>query len=87
MSGINRTFADPMPDLTGAACKGHDPHMFIDSGDNDDAAVAKKICRHCPVRRRCLDWALDNTSHGVWGAMTAKERDMERYKRRLRTES
>lgn len=39
------------------------------------AAVAKAVCRDCPVRIPCLQFALDNSeSHGVWGGFTPKER-------------
>lgn len=32
--------------------------------------VAKGICKGCPVRQMCLDWALTNNErHGVWGGV------------------
>lgn len=36
--------------------------------------AAKAICRPCPVRRECREWALDNENWGVWGGTTAYER-------------
>ena len=34
------------------------------------------LCAVCPVRRECLEWALDNDEKwGVWGAKTPSERD------------
>ncbi|TSD40537.1 WhiB family transcriptional regulator [Rhodococcus sp. KBS0724] len=37
--------------------------------------AAKKICGDCPVRSHCLTHALDTPEpHGVWGAMTERER-------------
>lgn len=37
--------------------------------------LAKSICRSCPVRERCLDYALDNREpYGIWGALTERER-------------
>ncbi|WP_279577674.1 WhiB family transcriptional regulator [Streptomyces sp. YIM 98790] len=36
---------------------------------------AKQICARCPVRRTCLEAALDSVSKdGVWGGLTAAER-------------
>jgi WhiB family redox-sensing transcriptional regulator len=37
--------------------------------------AAKLICRQCPVLEQCRDHALRTPEqHGVWGAMTARER-------------
>jgi WhiB family redox-sensing transcriptional regulator len=36
---------------------------------------AKAICKRCPVRRECLDYALEHyEKHGVWGGTTERER-------------
>jgi WhiB family transcriptional regulator, redox-sensing transcriptional regulator len=38
------------------------------SDDPVDIARAKAICARCPIRRRCLDAALERDEpHGVWG--------------------
>ncbi|OPG04074.1 hypothetical protein B1L11_38615 [Microbispora sp. GKU 823] len=66
----------------GPACKTADADLFTgpDTDDEpDDArqareAAAKAICRTCPARLACLDYAL--TAHpreGVWGGFTAEE--------------
>jgi WhiB family redox-sensing transcriptional regulator len=40
-----------------------------------DMRVAVLICRSCPVRTECLDWAVSTGQHeGVWGGMTPEER-------------
>ena len=45
----------------------------------EDVSVAQRICRSCPVRTACLDYALDNDEHfGVWGGLS------ERARKRLR---
>lgn len=38
------------------------------------AIAAKAICATCEVREPCLQWAMDNEEHGVWGGTTATER-------------
>jgi WhiB family redox-sensing transcriptional regulator len=65
-----------------AACAGD---QWIDAwhpGDNATNAVqmtayALAVCKTCPVRRSCLDFALEagpSGAHGIWGATTAEER-------------
>lgn len=36
---------------------------------------AKAVCRRCPVREQCLEWALETgQSIGVWGGTSETER-------------
>lgn len=36
---------------------------------------AKRLCKTCPTRSRCLDYAIVNKDeHGIWGARTPDER-------------
>lgn len=35
---------------------------------------AKQTCDRCPVRKECLDYALEGDMHGIWGGMTRRER-------------
>jgi len=38
-------------------------------------AIAKRICRSCPVQNECLQLALDNREkHGIWGGTVYEER-------------
>lgn len=60
----------PMELLDSGACGGHGG-LF----DDDEAAVAKLLCSACPVRQRCLDYALEHEEFGVWGGATPEERD------------
>jgi WhiB family redox-sensing transcriptional regulator len=89
LSGI-RTRQIPeldIPDLPGALCKGiDDPDMFFPeqvAGGRKRAKQAALICQGCPVKRKCLDYALDwDREHpdyyerivGVWGGTTEAER-------------
>jgi WhiB family redox-sensing transcriptional regulator len=62
-----------------AACLNEDPELFFPVGNTGPAlmqiAEAKKVCRVCPVREACLQWALDaGQDHGVWGGMSEDER-------------
>jgi WhiB family redox-sensing transcriptional regulator len=37
--------------------------------------LSKALCRSCPVRRQCLDYALaTHQTEGVWGGMSVGER-------------
>lgn len=57
-----------------AACRGVDPDVFYPSTD-EGAEEAKSICRSCPVRESCLEYALVNRERdGVWGGATERER-------------
>jgi WhiB family redox-sensing transcriptional regulator len=38
------------------------------------ANEAKAICSVCPVKIRCLDYAVSAGMHGVWGGTTDSER-------------
>ncbi|MGW0118578.1 WhiB family transcriptional regulator [Streptomyces sp. NPDC003327] len=71
-----------------AACREVDPELFFPVGVGSPALAqaeeAKKVCRRCPVRERCLGWAMAE-SHppmGVWGGLTEAERSALRRRRR-----
>ena len=50
-----------------AACRDRDTAEFF-SVELDDVAAAKRVCLDCPVRRRCLDAAVERgEQYGVWG--------------------
>jgi WhiB family redox-sensing transcriptional regulator len=57
-----------------AACRGLEPEVFYPVSD-EQTEEAKAICRECPVREPCLDFALGNRERdGVWGGATERER-------------
>jgi WhiB family redox-sensing transcriptional regulator len=66
-----------------AACRGVEPEVFYPVSD-EDAEEAKAICRGCPVRETCLEFALVNRERdGVWGGATERERRrMLRHRRK-----
>jgi WhiB family redox-sensing transcriptional regulator len=66
-----------------AACLSAEPELFFPaaSAGLDDRQVerAKAVCKVCPVRRECLQFALaTRQSHGVWGGMSERERRVAR---------
>jgi len=57
-----------------AACKDHDVDLWFPN-KGDRGLEAKAICRTCPVRAECLEFALLRPSVlGVWGGSTEFER-------------
>lgn len=65
-----------------AACKGMDPIIFFgpeyaetvkEKRDREDKA--KAVCEICPVKKDCLEYALDaKEPYGIWGGLTELER-------------
>jgi WhiB family transcriptional regulator, redox-sensing transcriptional regulator len=55
---------------------------FPDNGVDQNVAEVKAMCRNCPVRLQCLEYALANHEHfGIWGGLTVKERrDLRRQR-------
>lgn len=55
-----------------------DPEMFFPERGGPAKSV-KRVCRACPVRAQCLDYAMrhefPSARHGIWGALTAYERE------------
>jgi len=65
-----------------AACRGLDPGIFFPD-DEKPGNAAKSVCRRCPVRQPCLEWALSSREkEGVWGG--CDERDRRRILRQAR---
>jgi len=71
----------------GEATRDYDPWFPLADHDprpghgRTEAALAIGICRHCPVRRACLDEAMAVESahplerrHGIFGGMTPRQR-------------
>lgn len=57
-----------------ALCAQTDPEVFfgVDGSDKDRATA---LCLECPVRKECLDYAMQNIEeHGIWGATTPAQR-------------
>lgn len=71
--------ADPDGWASQGACQRSDPELFFPVTPTGPAAVqiaqAKDVCACCPVRRECLEFALESgQKFGVWGGTTEDER-------------
>ena len=70
-----------------ARCRSSGSRTFFGSEDETRRARmrrerdAKLICAGCDVLEHCRAWALQfDESHGIWGGMTANERERARRK-------
>lgn len=68
----------PYPRTSGfEPCATTDPELFFPERNNDfiqTTKEAKILCRSCPVRLPCLEYALGTDVEGIWGATDERER-------------
>lgn len=59
-----------------ALCRFDPETFFLDKCDNQQKVErARTICDQCPVKVRCLNWALDHhETHHIWAGTTPSER-------------
>ena len=62
-----------------AACRVEDPEMFFPTGTEGGWKIvineAKAVCRRCPSRTACLNFAMDEgIRDGIFGGLTERER-------------
>lgn len=58
-----------------ALCKKTGPALFFPEQGESSAQDAKRVCAGCPVREKCLEYALANREPaGVWGGLDETER-------------
>ena len=62
-----------------AICRDTDPDLFFPVGTTGQALVqierAREVCNQCPVKRDCLEFALEtNQDSGIWGGASEEER-------------
>lgn len=60
--------------MDAAACYGMDTDMFFPVESTTIPDVVRETCRGCPVRERCLDWAITVGERGVWAGTSSKQR-------------
>lgn len=70
-----------------AACQGMGPETFyLELGQKAlnmmRLQTARQICNRCPVRRECLQYAVDNCiGTGIWAGTTPNQRKRLRHGR------
>ncbi|MDJ0396455.1 WhiB family transcriptional regulator [Rhodococcus sp. G-MC3] len=63
-----------------ARCRAAETVTTFDSEEPSAMNAAKQFCRECPVVQRCRDHAIAaNEPHGVWGALTPRERVLYKW--------
>jgi WhiB family transcriptional regulator, redox-sensing transcriptional regulator len=78
----------PVSWMFDGACRRVDPELFFPIATVKHAAArqveaARAVCTPCPVRAKCLSYALEVMPEGIWGGTTYEERLAAR-RRRLR---
>ena len=64
-----------------ANCKGAPTNLFYMVEENRrhadwiDVGILRTICGGCPIYKKCLAYALEHETYGVWGGMTSNERN------------
>lgn len=78
------TLVRPLEWMTDASCTAYDPEWWFQADQLAHPGMQERvvgICRTCPVIDKCAEYALnpDNgITHGVWGGLTAAERNQIR---------
>ena len=71
-----------------ALCKDKTDKMFPrEHKDLSYISEARRMCRQCPVRKECLEYALSfpaSDQHGVWAGLTPRQLDAEGKRRGVR---
>jgi WhiB family redox-sensing transcriptional regulator len=65
-----------------AACANTDPEAYFaqNKGDPENVRAARALCRECPVRPNCLEYALvlqgrnPGSLPGIWGGTSENQR-------------
>lgn len=65
-------------DNGGVDCEQMPDFFFPEEPDRENQKavieIAKSICRECPIREVCLDYAKTARVYGIWGGTTYEER-------------
>lgn len=60
-----------------APCGQTDPELWFPA-KGANVNIPRRLCRTCPFLAACRTWALDHpheTEFGMWGGLTARERE------------
>jgi WhiB family redox-sensing transcriptional regulator len=58
-----------------AECRGARRDLFFPEEGELPSPVAIAMCWRCPIRKRCLEWALAHEEEGIWGGLTDSQRE------------
>lgn len=69
----------PLPPK-GGNCTDHDtkwwfPPKAQNRQDIENSKTAVALCRECPIRKECLEYAMNWEAYGIWGGFTERQRD------------
>lgn len=53
-------------------------------GDSTGVAKAVRICNQCHHRIECAEWGIHNERYGIWGGLTAVQRESLRRKSNIK---
>lgn len=59
------------------ACQETDPEAWFPEGGSPNPSLhpAIKLCKACPVRQLCLEFAIINKeAYGIWGGLNSRQR-------------
>jgi hypothetical protein len=75
-----------VPDWQHAECKGMDTNLFFMNREELQHEGLtpnniRRVCADCVIRKDCLTYAFKYERHGLWGGITAEERDLIRRNR------
>ena len=65
------------PWMRQAACRGENTSDFFPE-KGQPLEPARAVCRGCPVRQQCADYATGAVEMGVWGGLSDAERRSRR---------
>lgn len=71
------------------ACEGTDTEDWFNDDDKPtylNYATLQRICKGCPVRQQCLDYALKHDVFGFWAGTTPRERMKMRTRLKIKCE-
>lgn len=79
---VEERLGAPMPP-SGGSCSSMDtewwfPKKAANKQDLENQREAVGICRKCPIRKECLEYALLWEAFGIWGGLTEKQREAVR---------
>jgi WhiB family transcriptional regulator, redox-sensing transcriptional regulator len=81
MTNFKNPSFDSVPWIKWGKCKGLPSELFLIQ-PGDDGREGKAVCVVCPVKNRCLEYALEVSPSGIWGNTTERERALIKKRRK-----